>query len=641
MIISLKKYLFVGVRADLDRFFTVAQREGFIEFTSEKRSRNSPLSEREHKLVKALRVLAKFSPSGKKVLESELDPVEVADTLIAKAERRESLTEELRLLDAELNLLLPLGSFSVEDIMAIEKEGKRYVRFFCTGKSRKKKVRHIDELIRINTVYDVEYYMSIDDEKKRYSGMHEIRVDRSPDEVKKRIAEVRTEIGTLERELKKEQVYDSFLRKALMEEHNLSSLNMVKEETQSHMEERLFSATGWVPANKVDALHALPEGMAVHIEEVIVREGERVPTHMENTGSARVGEDLVRIYDVPANHDADPSPWVFWSFAVFYAMIISDAGYGMLYLLALSVFRKIGKSPVMKRMFRLGTVLAVGVVVWGVLAGSYFGLHMAPSNPLHKVALMHGLSVQKGHYLLEHREGEYHEWVEKFPFLKEASSGEEVIEKGFVTDKMTGAKTYVIYEELRNDLFMEIAILVGILHLFLAFFRYARRHPEGVGHALAMAGGYLYFPKFLGATSIVHFCFGLSKQTAFTIGLQLLCGGLLLACITGCIRHGWKGFAEIMKPLEVFADVLSYLRLYALGIAGIILAETFNSLGARVGFVGGFLIVLLGQAMNIAVGVMGGVIHGLRLNFIEWYHHCFEGGGKLFHPLKLLKTQGE
>jgi V/A-type H+-transporting ATPase subunit I len=93
--------------------------------------------------------------------------------------------------------------------------------------------------------------------------------------------------------------------------------------------------------------------------------------------------------------------------------------------------------------------------------------------------------------------------------------------------------------------------------------------------------------------------------------------------------------------IQVFADVLSYLRLYALALAGMIMATTFNDMGMTVGLLGGFIVILAGHAVNILLGIMAGVIHGLRLNFIEWYHFSFDGGGRLFKPLKLLKSEEE
>ena len=70
------------------------------------------------------------------------------------------------------------------------------------------------------------------------------------------------------------------------------------------------------------------------------------------------------------------------------------------------------------------------------------------------------------------------------------------------------------------------------------------------------------------------------------------------------------------------------------------MARTFNAhLGMDLGFVMTFLLILLGHCVNIGLCVMGGVIHGLRLNFLEWYHHCFEGDGRLFNPLRLKRAK--
>ena len=140
---------------------------------------------------------------------------------------------------------------------------------------------------------------------------------------------------------------------------------------------------------------------------------------------------------------------------------------------------------------------------------------------------------------------------------------------------------------------------------------------------------------------MIHYLGLISKPVAFEVGLQLLYAGMGLAIVLALIQNRLKGLVELTKPIELFADILSYLRLYALGLAGMILAETFNGMAESWGPVLGAFVLLIGHTTNIAVGMIGGTIHGLRLNFIEWYHHCFEGGGKLFHPLKLLKIKGD
>ena len=124
---------------------------------------------------------------------------------------------------------------------------------------------------------------------------------------------------------------------------------------------------------------------------------------------------------------------------------------------------------------------------------------------------------------------------------------------------------------------------------------------------------------------------------ACTLGQQLLYGGLALAVLLSVIQEKWAGLASLFKVIEIFADTLSYLRLYALGLASMVMAATFNEIGMAIGgYSAGWIIILLGHCVNISLGILAGVIHGLRLNFLEWYHHSFEGGGYKFNPLRLL-----
>ena len=125
----------------------------------------------------------------------------------------------------------------------------------------------------------------------------------------------------------------------------------------------------------------------------------------------------------------------------------------------------------------------------------------------------------------------------------------------------------------------------------------------------------------------------IAKPEATAIGLQLIYVGMGTALGLALLQKRLKGFGEIANLVQVFCDVLSYLRLYALGLAGAVMAQTFNELGMDIGLVFGFIVILLGHSINIVLGLVAGVIHGLRLNFIEWYHYSFVGGGRLFKPL--------
>lgn len=138
---------------------------------------------------------------------------------------------------------------------------------------------------------------------------------------------------------------------------------------------------------------------------------------------------------------------------------------------------------------------------------------------------------------------------------------------------------------------------------------------------------------------MVNFLHILSKLTATTVGLQMIYVGVILAVVIALIHKRLQGLFEVTHVMQVFADILSYLRLYALALASTILAETFNEMAGTIGFAIGILIIIVGHGINISLASGSAVIHGLRLNVIEWYHYSFEGGGRLFTPLKKLKAK--
>jgi len=642
MIIPLKKYLFIGVKEDMHLFFQKAQKEGFIQFIQPPKRRVQPLLEEQKKMVEALKTLCAMPKCKQNRLIDSPDPIALAEGILKNKKQLEKLQEDQRLFNIERARVKPLGDFSLADVRDIEKNGRRHIQFFCIKRSNTKKTVPPDYLIYLNTEYDMDYYMSISSRVESFPKMIEMHVEKSLSFIEESLLKVERKIKQCEHELREDTAYASYLKEHLIAQINQDQLEYAQGSVDTHMDDLLFASEAWIPENRVHSLFPFLENLGIHAEEIAVEEGERVPTYMENQNFGKMGEDLVHIYDVPSSNDKDPSQWVFWSFAIFYAMIISDAGYGLIYLsLALFLKKRFAKGGAkLKRFFLLFKVLSISVIIWGVMAGSYFGIYVQPKNPINRTSLLHILAVKQASYMIQTENGHYQETVELFPNLREVKNPETFLQKGTRVE-VGGRVKYALYDDLRDGIFMELSLLVGVIHICLSLVRYAPRHYAGIGWVFAIVGGYLYFPQILGATSLLHFLKWIPKRTAFEVGWQLLIGGTGLALFLALLQNRWKGLVEITKPIEIFADVLSYLRLYALGLAGMILAETFNGMGERLHFALGFFVILLGHTTNIAIGMIGGTIHGLRLNFIEWYHHCFSGGGKRFHPLKLLQVKGD
>jgi len=377
----------------------------------------------------------------------------------------------------------------------------------------------------------------------------------------------------------------------------------------------------------------------VHYEEVTIEEEDKVPTYLENYGFNRIGEDLVHIYDTPGIKDKDPSPWVIWAFALFFAMILSDGGYGVIFLgLAMYLRYKFPKiKGVGKRMLTLLTLLSGTCIAWGIFSHSFFGISFDPSGPVASASGMQWLIEKKAAYHMAQGDDVYELWTQKFPQLANLSSPHDFVVQG--VEERDGKMRYLMRDRFYDNIMLELALLVGVIHIALSFLRSFKEHWAGIGWIAFMVGSYLYFPIYLKATSLIHFLGGIPKIAGGEVGLELLGGGVGVAVILSLIQHRAGGAAEIINIIQVFADVLSYLRLYALGLAGGMMSSTFNDIGGSMTLVTGAIVIIIGHVVNIVLSVMGGVIHGLRLNFLEWYHYCFEGGGKLFNPLRMLKIK--
>ena len=354
-----------------------------------------------------------------------------------------------------------------------------------------------------------------------------------------------------------------------------------------HEQDRMFAVQGWAPRTRASALRqfASDRQLALTLEAPSSR--DTPPTLLDNPPGLRGGEGLVTFYKTPAYSMWDPSKAVFFGFAVFFGMIFSDAGYGLvLGLLLLATWTRLGQSASGRGFRGVLLALVVSSVVYGMLVGSYFGVTPPAGS---RLATLHVLDAENQSLMM---------WI---------AIGVGAAHLGY-------ANLVTAWRRRRSSTALSALgwaciILGGFIAGLGKSFAYLGR-LSSVG-----AGGLV-----LGALLVLLF----TSERGFGLGPRLLLGRLV---------DGVKGMAELSKA---FGDVLSYLRLFALGLASIKLAEAFNSLAAGafafrgVGVVLALLILVAGHAINFAMGIMGGVVHGLRLNVIEFFNWSLQDEGELF-----------
>jgi V/A-type H+-transporting ATPase subunit I len=352
-------------------------------------------------------------------------------------------------------------------------------------------------------------------------------------------------------------------------------------ELHAHSDAGLFAIRGWAPQPQLDAVRAFAAEHGLAVEAAPPAEGEEPPTLLHNPAPVAAGENLVTFYVTPDYRTWDPSAVVFVSFTLFFAMILGDAGYaGLLGLVLLLFWRKMGRSPLGGRMRRLLTAVVLASLAWGVLVGGYFGVAPPPGSPL---ATLH------------------------------------------------------VFDVSDFDMMMPLSISIGVAHILLANFVELRRLRGSpmmfvpLGWMATIVGGVLLS---LGAGTPA-----LEPVGWAVFGAGLGCVFLFSKPEAGLAGRVFGGLAGLTRITGAFGDILSYLRLFALGLASSALAMSFNDLaGQAAGAAGGFgfllagLVLVIGHLLNFVLCIMSGVVHGLRLNFIEFFNWSLAEEGSPFRP---------
>lgn len=603
MRLEIKKFVFIGLERDKSSFFHEAQKLGKIQF----KDHDDKISSEIEEALSALKILSGFEADQKEDFAPE-----IIKKVLHLNEEQEQLKQVLRQLREEIVKVKPFGAFDFELLKEIEKKAQLKARFFYSKDT-------LDNCFFIDFVGGYHYYFSFQEQPSAI----EIKIERPLSllyENEKILIQKQNEI--LEA-LSKYASFKSALKAYIYALKNRHLLFRAMDSTDRPIE-KLFTCSGWIPDNQIEKVALLTNRFSIHMEEITPDKNETAPTCLENNSWGKVGEDLVDIFDTPSNTDKDPSYWVLIGFALFFAFIIGDGGYGAVFLGLLLFLRY--KNPqlkgIQKRMLNLGMLLSGFCIAWGILTHAFFNISFDFDSPVRKFSLITHLAEMKADYILETKAFQYADWIKEFPA---AMTGHEILRK-----------SSRILSLLSDHVLLELSLFIGVIHMLTGMFRYLFRNIQLIGWILFLIGSYLYLPYFLQVPSLIHYAFHIPYEGGAKAGLYLIAFGVPLSIIIAVYKHGATGVFEIMNGIAVFSDALSYLRLYALALAGSIVSATINQASAELPLV--FAIMLIGVAhmINMGLGIMGGVIHGLRLNFLEWYHYSFEGGGRKFKPLALI-----
>jgi V/A-type H+-transporting ATPase subunit I len=408
------------------------------------------------------------------------------------------------------------------------------------------------------------------------------QVDASIKKHNKRLAELANLSEAMSRQLKQYQAEADI---CVVQNSGLSS-------------DALFALQGWTPSRKADSLSdsLTEQNITAAVEVLPVEEQEQPPTLIEYPRWARPIKALFDMLGtLPGYKENDVSSFFMVALPIFAAMLIGDAGYGMILAGAGLIFyrrivRAAGKPPA-----HLLIIFGLATMLWGILSANYFGI-----TP---------------HTLIDiGREGAANIMMAVAPLWR--SDGEEA-----------------------RALIMKLSLIVGCTHLVLAhLFTAIKLFPDVRAYAeiawIAILIDMLvliWYLMFIGV-----------EQMPATIGLVLLVGFLAASWFTAPMRNPLKRFliglaSSILPLLSTFSDIMSYIRLFAVGLASYYIAASFNGLGAQVAdsatWIGGAPIVIFGHTLNIGLAAIAIFAHGVRLNMLEFSNNAgIKWAGYAYRP---------
>jgi V/A-type H+-transporting ATPase subunit I len=513
------------------------------------------------------------SPSGRKAYE-------IVDDVLKLIEQHRGLKERVNHLADECIRLQPLGKFNPADIGLLRGNGI-IVKAYRMRADAEFETPEGVSVVALSKDQNQAYFAAFGRRDFQLEGA-EVALPSADSAVEHQLEEARVAIAACEESL---AGFSGERPVVVARQHELEDevqLLHVQSGMDSHG--NVLMLGGYCPKESVAELQkaSAEKGWGLLVREP--EAGDKVPTWIRHPTWVKPIKSVLDFIGVmPGYKEVDISACFLIFFSIFFAMIVGDAGYGIIFLgLTLICSKLLPKQP--KSLWALLALMSTCTVIWGVVTGMWFGIKALP------------------------------------PLLE-------------------AGKIDWLTNENKDDNLMYLCFLIGAIHLTLAHAWNVIR-VINTPQALAQVGWIMTtWTMFLLACSMV-----LSMPFP-PIGYYLLVGGVVLIVLfmTPIKRMKAEWFNFIMFPLDLvsnFVDVVSYVRLFAVGMATFAIADAVNTMALDIGFSGilsglfAGVILLFGHALNIALAAMGVLVHGVRLNTLEFSGHLgMEWTGQRYDPL--------
>ncbi|MBD3377570.1 hypothetical protein GF406_21255 [candidate division KSB1 bacterium] len=539
------------------------------------------------KLDKALTILPVEEETTDTAPEN-LDPQQTITRVLDQADEKDRLSRDLEKLDEQYRWYERWGEVSYASLKALE-EADLYCRFYTLDKTVFEAIKEELMVQVVREEQNLVYFVLI-------SKSPDAQVDAKEDPIPEvEYASLVKEMNRLKSEI---QLIDdsfaemSYARDVLLDYRQalLKTLEFNTVAASMDGSENIIYLQGFCPADTVAELETLAEkqGLGLIVEEP--ENPDEVPTLLRQPRWLRMIQPLFNFMGtVPGYKEQDISLVFLAFFSIFYAMLVGDAGYGLVMLFGTWYFAR-KKKDAPREVFRLMYLLSFSTILWGLFSGTWFGS----------------------------------EAISQWPVLRE-----------FIIDDIYS------FSDVNQATLMQLTFIIGAIHLSLGHLLAAIKKINSIT-ALAEIG---WIVVLVGIYFIANSLVLGSAMPDFTM-LLIAIGAAIILLFANFQKNILKGMLITLGNLPLsminsFSDVVSYIRLFAVGMATVIVASSFNDMAIGSGIdsiLGGLMAVIvlfLGHALNITLALMAVLVHGVRLNMLEFSSHVdMQWAGKKYNPFK-------
>lgn len=601
MIAKMKKLTFLVYHKEYDAFLKSIRDLGVVHVATKAQgsAENAALQE-------SIRLSARYTAAIKMLQGLNVQPAaahtgdagkgtEVLAEIEDVQQQIQQVAHKLQAVEKELVQLEPWGDFDPKSVARLRDAGYQIDFYICSDKQFKEEWVDFYNATEINHVGSKLYFVTVMPKGENIDL--EVETAKLPDcslsdlhVRKENLAKQSEALQARLKDLAASVVPD--LQAAQAQVHSQIEFSKVVLNTDSLADNKLMLLQGWAPADCVSKIKDFLESKEVYYEVADPTPEDDVPILLDNKGFFRLFEPIMRLYMLPKYNELDLTPFFAPFFMLFFGLCLGDSGYGLFMLLAVTVYRLVAKniSASMKPILTLVQLLGASTMVCGLLTGTCFGFNL------------------------------YDIQLPLFQSLKEAIS-------------------------LDNQQMFNLSLILGGVQIIFGMILKAVNQTIQFGFKYAVATiGWLFI---LVSTAIAFAAPGFMPMGG-TVHMVFLAIGVLMAYLYNSpgknvfVNIGLGLWDSYNMATGLLGDVLSYVRLFALGLSGGILASVFNSLAVGMspdnviaGPIVMVLIFVIGHAINMFMNVLGAMVHPMRLTFVEFFKNSgYEGGGKEYKPFK-------